>query len=784
MKKQLWLGILLIGVFLINFAGQGELTCHYNLSGQLSSLYRKELVVNFSHDMVALGGKRDGTKIVSLTPVVAGEFLWRGTKTLVFKPKTRFNYSTTYSLKIKKGTRSRQGQVLKKSRSWTFTTPLAYPAQFRCQSQRYYRNIRNNGSYEYGVGHKDNLFIKFNQTVTPVQVKKYLFFKENKFGKAEKLEVEKRSSREMIIKFIKPLSRETPYLMVLKRGFPGLEGNRGTAEDFKYEFNTIPNFRFTSPPNRIIFIDGRDMNLHFTNSLKTVLKDQVRVYKFAPGEKKTFSDFSLSTRNKYVYLRFGKSIKSGDAFVVVLDKRISNIYNEILGKEIEVKVGVCSSKKPTIGHYLNSGGLTIDSKSIEDYRVQLFHFKPKFYNFITQFQPTQVRSGRIRDYTRNFRRRYRNSFYSGHRKGCLVEKDFYDLYVKTNKSFVKHAEIDGINRHNLSFRQILGEACGFYGALVDRALPYNICNNRDTKFFWNYYQPYLDVFHKRNIEFLVQIFPRQSLILAYNKHTLQPLAAAPMIFARPGKNLFTKTTNTRGLVDVDQRLESDQWIRINNPDQAQDFSFLKLNYSVRDKNNLISTKPVLTIFTDRMYYLPGDTVHLGGVIKEMEYGQLNKPGLSSALIRVRGPDRKEVKSWTVKLDQWGGFYTSFKSDPQGKKGEYDFTVQYKKENANVWAKIDYYQPNKLKVEISKVKDRYSWKDSFKALVTGTYLSGNPMANDKLKYGLYCHASGYLSGFFENKKLAEYTFTLDSKFTKGVLELSKEAKFDGSGRFPI
>jgi len=66
------------------------------LSGQLNDISNKELVIVFSDDMVALGGKREGEKIVHIKPAVKGEFLWRGTKTLVFKPETRFAFSTRY----------------------------------------------------------------------------------------------------------------------------------------------------------------------------------------------------------------------------------------------------------------------------------------------------------------------------------------------------------------------------------------------------------------------------------------------------------------------------------------------------------------------------------------------------------------------------------------------------------------------------------------------------------------------------------------------------------------
>ena len=45
-----------------------DLKVIYNLSGILQSLENKELAVTFSDDMLPLGGKRDGTALVKITP--------------------------------------------------------------------------------------------------------------------------------------------------------------------------------------------------------------------------------------------------------------------------------------------------------------------------------------------------------------------------------------------------------------------------------------------------------------------------------------------------------------------------------------------------------------------------------------------------------------------------------------------------------------------------------------------------------------------------------------------
>lgn len=85
---------------------QTSLEVTYNLSGKLHDISNKELVITFSHDMVPLGGKRKGKNMVHIAPGVKGEFTWRGTKTLVFKLKSRFAFATRYRVTLKKGVTS------------------------------------------------------------------------------------------------------------------------------------------------------------------------------------------------------------------------------------------------------------------------------------------------------------------------------------------------------------------------------------------------------------------------------------------------------------------------------------------------------------------------------------------------------------------------------------------------------------------------------------------------------------------------------------------------------
>ena len=131
-----------------------------------------------------------------------------------------------------------------------------------------------------------------------------------------------------------------------------------------------------------------------------------------------------------------------------------------------------------------------------------------------------------------------------------------------------------------------------------------------------------------------------------------------------------------------------------------------------------------------------------------------------------GPDRQKVKDDTLQLDRWGGFHYEFKSDPAGKKGHHLIVVKIT--DTQTWQgqdsiTIDYYQPNTLEMKISGVAERYLPEDTFRPMVSGSYLAGNPMAGDAFSHGLGLDMD-YSKVFIANG-LERYGFWLDRDLAK-------------------
>ena len=184
-----------------------DLKIIYNLSGILQGLENKELAITFSDDMLPLGGKREGSAIVRITPQVKGEFTWLGNRTLAFKPDPRFSYSTTYTAEIPAGTRSLAGKVLLRAIRWQWSTPQAYPTGIKVGAQEYFSPLTPGEKLNNLVWVKDAITLRFNQPVTATDAKSFFVLKEAKSGEPAAILISQKTPEELEILCPKSLQR-------------------------------------------------------------------------------------------------------------------------------------------------------------------------------------------------------------------------------------------------------------------------------------------------------------------------------------------------------------------------------------------------------------------------------------------------------------------------------------------------------------------------------------------------------------------------------------------------
>ena len=94
--------------------------------GEIANLSEaNEVRVVFSEPMVVLGKvpKDLNPPWFRITPAVTGTFRWSGTTTLIFTPKARLPFATSYQVNVDIGATSVAGNKLDKPYTFTFSTP-------------------------------------------------------------------------------------------------------------------------------------------------------------------------------------------------------------------------------------------------------------------------------------------------------------------------------------------------------------------------------------------------------------------------------------------------------------------------------------------------------------------------------------------------------------------------------------------------------------------------------------------------------------------------------------
>jgi uncharacterized protein YfaS (alpha-2-macroglobulin family) len=724
----------------------------YNLTGSLQSLENKELAVTFSDDMLPLGGQRDGAALVTITPAVKGEFTWRGNRTLAFRPEPRFRYSTTYTAVIPAGTRSLSGKTLPEEIRWQWSTPLAYPVEVRAASQEYFSNLAPKQKLDFEFWVKDSLILRFNQPVSAPVAKDFFVLKEAKSGARAQVRLIQKAVDAIEVQYAKDLLRGMLYQFMIKKGFCGSEGSTGTNKEFSFTYNTVPAFQYSGKQDLVLFPDEPHCWLSFSNQLDEIQDSLVKVFKMS-GEKKTPLKFILQPRYydmQGLLLNINEDLASGDTLLIQVDRNLSNIYKEPLAEDLELEARVCSSRSPRLHFSLQDKKPLMTAKSMKQADVHLFKFKPDFYSQLAN---------------RNF--------------GILQQKGFQDEFIE-KEILQKLVELPERPNSPVLRDDELGSPLGFFGFLVTRYEPYNICRDIALMRLPASMLPRLEVFHRRNMDMVIKASRDQTLYWLYDNRSGKGVARKPIFLKPSQQDAFpVGETDGCGILTSSKKAGKADLILAKNPENGD------MALARADEGPISDREVRITVFSDRDFYKPGDTIHIAGIVKECASGRIASPRMRTAALEIIGPDWQNIKTDRVQLDSLGGFQYDFKSDPAGKKGRH--RIQVKVQDGAQWRNqhditIDHYQPNTLQINISNVAGRYLFGETFRPEISGSFLAGNPMAGDKFIYRLQLTQA--YSKVFTAGSLGRYGFSLDRDLARNDPPIQGEKELDKKGRHAL
>lgn len=727
-----------------------ELKVIYNLSGNLQSLDNKELVVTFSDDMLPLGGKRGGSAIVQITPSIKGEFTWRGNRTLALKPEIRFRYSTTYTATIPAGTRSLAGKTLLRTLRWQWNTPLALPIEIKTEAQSYFSHFTHGEKLNFQVWVKEAITILFNQPVSATGAKSFFVLKEAKSGEPAAILISQKTPAELEIRCPKNLERGRLYQFLIKKGFCGSEGSTGTAKDFSFTFDTVPPFRYKGDRPLVLYPDSRYCQLPFSNALAEADPALIKIFKLS-GKDRIPLMFRLELHhyeNQALFIRVDDELASGDRLGIRVDRNLTNIFKEQLPEDLDIEANVCSSRSPHIEFSLQDKKLSMTAKSMKQASIRLLKLRPEFYTQLT------------------------NRYF-----GMLQQKNFKVGFVKKEILQNLTALPEKLNNTALKDHE-LGSPLGFFGFLVQRYEPYNACRDIALMRLPAMDPPAMQVFHRRNMDMVVKAGQGQTLYWLYDNRTGKGLGKKPFFLKDNGTE-----TQPLGESSANGVLLSDREIQESDLIMAKNSGDGDMALAMIDHGPASDREIRISVFSERDFYKPGDTVHIGGIVRDYESGRVSSPKATSASIEIMGPDWQKVKSGTLQLDHWGGFQYEFQSDKSGKKGHYQIVV--KVADTQTWqgqhaVTIDYYQPNTFELTISGVAKHYLFTDIFHPEINGSYLAGNPMAGDKVTYSLAPTRSE--GRVFTSGGLERFAFGLDPELAQDNPPKQGDDRLDASGQF--
>ncbi len=225
-------------------------------------------------------------------------------------------------------------------------------------------------------------------------------------------------------------------------------------------------------------------------------------------------------------------------------------------------------------------------------------------------------------------------------------------------------------------------------------------------------------------------------------HTGLPVAGASVeVIAKNGQAIFSQTTDTNGRVNFTKLdgLQRERSAILYIVKKAGDLSFLPINHYDRNldysrfdvggiANAASSDSLNAYLFSDRGIYRPGDTMHIGMIVKTATWAKaLDGLPLQAEVLDARG---LVVKTQMVKLGAGGFNELHYKTLETSPTGSYNINLYSVKDGnayqqlGSVSVKVQEFQPDRMKVKALFGKDVTLYPENTEGWLTPKDLKAN------------------------------------------------------------
>jgi len=154
----------------------------------------------------------------------------------------------------------------------------------------------------------------------------------------------------------------------------------------------------------------------------------------------------------------------------------------------------------------------------------------------------------------------------------------------------------------------------------------------------------------------------------------------------------------------------------------------RYHYSDNDEKEI-----VVSLFTDRAIYRPGQTVYFSGLVYEQQKDSVKVLKDKSMQVSLLDNDYKKVKTLELKTNDFGTFSQSFVLPKDCQTGVWLIQT----ENSRLGVRIEEYKRPTFEVTFNPVQTTYQAGDSIQVTGKATTFAGAPVQNARVKYDITC-----------------------------------------------
>jgi hypothetical protein len=741
----------------------------------------REILVVFDRPMAPLAPLplAERTEFLRITPAVAGQYRWMGTRTVSFAPKEPLPFGSEFKVAVPAGTRSLDGYVLKEERAWTFTT----------MRPRVVRTVPDRGADQQPLA--TDLLLVFNQPVEARSARSFIAFEgagSSGSGRAigfsagrpgpdrlKAAEIDAPAERVLQLKPESPLEPGTTYVVSLKAGLPGTQGPLGLEKPLEINFKTYEEFKFVRLANDGPIVPGVPLQLVFTNQV--IYKEIISRIHFEPKVEipDYYASWDHGDQRLYLSLLFAPETK----YTAVIDAGLKDAFGNPLGREARFEF-TTAAYPPSVR--MTSGLGVLESDGPLQYAVSVMNSK----------------------------------------EARLMAAPF------ARDAVVPLLENDGA----FDTSKLIVPAGGF---AVDRVLPLPALRNKRTPvpldvaallgsktgFLFlqldtlsaEKWERYPKVFlQATNLGLSAKFSPENNVIWVTGLRTGLPVAGAEVEIRDEGN-----AVRWRGRTGEDGRAESPGW-RVLGIRSRETWSKPKQWVFARSGEDTVvlssewgtgldpyrfdiaydwrsEPEPVRgEIFTERGIYRAGETVHVKGILRTAEKGAWTAPVSLPVDWEIRDPFGKSVQKSPARTDAFGSFSFDVETRENAALGSYRITAKLSPQTPGGPPveiegsfRVEAFRPAEFEVYLKTQKDSYVFGEAYKAEVRGAFLFGGAMIGQKAQWSLRLNPVSFAPpGWkeFQFGESAEFWIDEANLSERSRLLSSGEGTLGADGRLPV